>query len=204
MKEQEVLTLLKLNKSNFPYAYREMNKEEAEALLKSWYGCLKEYPADLILSCFGQALTYCKNPVTIADIFTVLRKAQKAQEPDVEELWRKMVLAGCRCYRLAGANNDNFYYNGRSDKYKGMTQGRELEIDCQKEYESLPAPCKAFIRSMYQLIDLGNTDKDERGYYFHRFNQFMQRYNEKEEIINSNSNLIDKARQLALQEGNNG
>ena len=88
MNRQDVQALLALNKSNYPSAYREMTKPEVEALLKSWLSALEPYPPDLVQEAYLRALTRCRFPVTLADIFDELRAVKNAGRPSVEALWR--------------------------------------------------------------------------------------------------------------------
>ena len=82
MNKQDVQALLALNKSNYPSAYREMTKPEVEALLKSWLSALEPYPPELVQEAYLRALTRCRFPVTLADIFDSKARTYAARLSD--------------------------------------------------------------------------------------------------------------------------
>lgn len=179
MNEQDVRALLALNKSNYPHAYRDMVKAEVEALVKSWSMALEPYPAALVQAAYLAALTRCRFPVTLADIFDELRAARGASQPPPERLWQELVAAADYC----AAKEWRFDFNGPSMKYPGLTQGEGEIRECRERLAGLSGECRAFIGNLSRLIDFGRMDSAAReGLHFGRFRRFVEEQRKRDDV----------------------
>ena len=75
MSEQEVTKLIKLNMDNYPGRFLpNASKEQVKTLAATWWQLFKDLPAETVMNAYLKALTVCEFPVTVADIFSELRK----------------------------------------------------------------------------------------------------------------------------------
>ena len=189
MTESEVAVLLGLNKSNFPYAYRDMSKAEGGALLKSWHQSLAKFPAEIIFAAYNQALSFCKNPVTIADIYTALRKIKAATSTPVEAMWREAIKAA----RRAAANTYYYGFSAESSKFPGKTQGYEYRQATNDLFDHLPHITRLWFGSPREMERIGAIEPDElETVIFPRFRRFVEEQRDREDTIMSTpDNLLE-------------
>lgn len=179
MNRQDVQALLALNKSNYPSAYREMTKPEVEALLKSWLSALEPYPPELVQAAYLRALTRCRFPVTLADIFDELRAVKNAGRPSVEALWRELTAVADYCADRAW----RFDFNGPGE-LPGMTQGDCERNRCMERMRGMSAENRDFIGNLSRLISFGRMDRQEReGLHFGRYRRFIEDWRLREETL---------------------
>ena len=184
MDKKEVGALLAMNKANFPYAYKDMTKEEKTALLNSWEMQFRDYPAELINAAFMEAMKVCRNPITIADIFDRLNKIRRATEKPTEELWQDFLKAANKVARLS----NGFYYNGPSNKYQYMTQGQERKHDAETIFNELDSRIKTYVGSLKRLIDFGNMDSEHlEQVIFPSFRRSIESMGNRQEVLETTS-----------------
>ena len=129
MSEQEVTKLIKLNIDNYPGRFLpNASKEQVKTLAATWWQLFKDLPAEAVMNAYLKALTVCDFPVTVADIFSELRKTQAAKRPSVEKLWRGLVQASCACRR------DAYGFD--------FTDGWKYRERCHERFKGLPEVCR--------------------------------------------------------------
>ena len=181
MSEQEVTKLIKLNMDNYPGRFLpNASKEQVKTLAATWWQLFKDLPAETVMNAYLKALTVCEFPVTVADIFSELRKTQAAQRPSIEELWHELVGAAKKC------NYEAYYF-----QFSTSEQHREK---CRECFAALPQGCRKFTGSYSRLIGLGGLEPEEREHYhFPRFRRFVEQYWQDEETLHGLPGLAANA-----------
>lgn len=181
MSEQEVTKLIKLNIDNYPGRFLpNASKEQVKTLAATWWQLFKDLPAETVMNAYLKALTVCDFPVTVADIFSELRKTQAAQRPSVEKLWRGLVQAANKC------SEEAYYFQ--------FTTGERHREKCRGYFAALPEVCRKFIGNYGRLISLGELEPEERErYQFPRFRRFVEQYWQDEETLHGVAGLAANA-----------
>lgn len=181
MSEQEVTKLIKLNIDNYPGRFLpNASKEQVKTLAVTWWQLFKDLPAETVMNAYLKALTVCEFPVTVADIFSELRKTQAAQRPSIEKLWRGLVQASCACRR------DAYGFD--------FTDGWKYRERCHERFKGLPEVCREFIGGYGRMISLGEMEPEERErYQFPRFRRFVEQYWQDEETLHGVAGLAANA-----------
>lgn len=183
MSEQEVTKLIKLNMDNYPGRFLpNAGKEQVKTMAATWWQLFKDLPAATVMDAYLKALTFCEFPVTPANIFAELRKAQAAARPQIEELWRKLVAAARYC---------------RDEAYYFQFSTAETHRDnCRRRFAALPPLCREFIGNYGRLISLGELTAEEREQFqFPRFRRFSEQFYQREDVLGGTAGL---AAQLAM------
>ncbi len=152
MNKRDIVELIAMNKINFPNAYKDMGKEESQALVACWLNQLEPYDKYLVQEAFGRALKVCKFPVTLADIFGEIRKIQKAVEKPIEQLWMEFQQASTKCKELSLG----FSYTFVGDN--GRTQGKTYRDEAGQIFDSLSPEVREYCGSLGRLIDFADVD----------------------------------------------
>ena len=155
MTDKEISLLLAINQTTYPYAYKDMSKEQREILRTVWHNKFKDYESEVISHAFYKALEICKMPVTIADIFTQLSKIKQSQATSDDELWDKFLEAAENCSTLSQ------YFNYSMRESDGRTQGDIARERTRDIFNELPPEIKAFCGSVHNLIDYGKVGRKE-------------------------------------------
>ena len=196
MTEKEISLLLAINQTTYPYAYKDMGKEQREILRTVWLNKFKDYDSEIVSHAFYKALEICKMPVTIADIFAQLKKIEEAQKISDDELWDKFIEAAEDCCCLS----HSFQYTA---KIEGRTQGEWARLRARDIFNELPTEIKAFCGSVHNLIDYGKAGRKELNQFTKP--QFLKRMtaikeraevleNTPEELLQLVGNTADKIR----------
>jgi hypothetical protein len=152
MNKVDVVELIAMNKINFPNAYKDIGKEESQALVACWLNQLEPYDKYLVREAFNRALKVCKFPVTLADIFNEIRKIQKAVEKPIEQLWMEFQQASRKCKELSLG----FGYTYIEDN--GSSQGKNHRDEARGIFDSLSPEVKEYCGSLGRLIDFADVD----------------------------------------------
>lgn len=182
MSLEEVAKLIALNKSNYPQAYREISSLELKAMVKSWHLSLEPYPAELILRAYQRALESCRFPVSLADIFSVLKSQRRAEQESPEQLWQQALRAARRAkeksYYLQFTNNSS------SKKYPGKSQAYEARQEILDTLASLPPPVKAWFGGGTRLVEIGGMEPEKlEQIIWPSFRRYILQEQEKEEML---------------------
>lgn len=173
MTKTEIAALLALNKVHFPYAYKDMTKEEKNILLESWTSLLEGYDNEFIKLAFCEALKVCKVPVTTADIFEQIRKAEETRQQSPEKLWS--------------------IFMGALSRASGMSK---------EEYNRLPFEIKEFCGSQNQFWEYGQLDTTELvGYVKPQFIKRVPHFREVKKVTSQLENLLENQENAKLEEG---
>lgn len=91
--KKDVISMIGLIKVNYPYAYKDVSKEEMQMLQETWFRSFSKYPKEVVGLAFQKALETCKMPPTIADLIEHIQSLQEALEPTESELWSELLTA---------------------------------------------------------------------------------------------------------------
>lgn len=156
MDKKEVAQLLKLNKLNFGYLYKDLPKEDLEQLLNNWTYQLKDIPRELGNSAFLLAQRERgSKPVDISSIFSAIDKINCKNEISTSELWE---LAVKTAYKIAD-NCTGYRYTATMED--GRTQGQYYRDKNASLFKSLPEPIRKWMGSTSAMVEMGRTPRYE-------------------------------------------
>jgi hypothetical protein len=68
MNEEEVTAVLKALKAAYPYAYKGLNRQQAETVITAWTSLLYDTPLEIVLIVIEKFVSISKFPPTIAEV----------------------------------------------------------------------------------------------------------------------------------------
>lgn len=160
--KQDVVKMLALVKTAHPYAYKEVDEEALDILVKIWLECLEGYPAELVKYAFKEAIKVCKMPPTIADVIEQIEKVKSARDKSDGELWTEYL----KLLHSARDLSEQFRYTfvpGGGDKTQGQIAREELNHLWKIADERI----KEYCGSVDNLISTAKSD--DWGYEKSRF-----------------------------------
>lgn len=156
MTEQEISGLLAINQVAFPYAYKDMSKEDRGVLRNVWLSMFKGYDAKLVRFAFERALAKCKVPVTPADVIEQIEKIESAGQPNEDDIWQEFLTVAHKVSDLSSG----FGYSYMEDN--GLTIGKNLRNGAQRIFNQISQEIKSFCGGeLSQLITYGNMSQSD-------------------------------------------
>ena len=160
--KQDVVKILALIKTAYPYAYKEVDEKALDRLVEIWLECLEEYSAELVKYAFKEAIKACKMPPTIADVIEQIERVQGARDKSDGELWNEYL----NLIYLAKDLTGRFHYTAKEE---GKTQGERAREELYAAFEGADERIKDFIGSVGNLVDVCKTDdlrQEKERFYF--------------------------------------
>lgn len=196
MTQKEVAEMLAKVKTVYSYAYRDMTKEDKEALLDTWYMLFRDYEKSLVFHAFASALHVCKMPITPADIFEQILKIENTAQKGEEELWDEFMVAARKAEDIAYHFRFTAILPGDS-----ITQGERARLQADEFFKELPEEIKEFCNSFAQLATFGAVSCDELTQFVRpNFMRRIPQLRERAKIIkNTPSEFLSLASGLADQ-----
>lgn len=193
--KQDVVKMLALVKTAYPYAYREVDEKALDRLVAVWLECFEEYTAEEVKYAFKQAIKACKVPPTIADVIEQIEKAQTARDKSDGELWTEYL----KLLHAAGDLSEKFRYTFvpfGGDK----TQGEIAREELSRLWERADERIKEYCGSVGNLICTAKTDDltYEKARFFKGIGNCRKRVETKKEVpqifiaMTKNIKLIDE------------
>lgn len=100
LEKADVLTMIKLIKLNFGYAFNGANEMELEAIIELWHHNLKDYPKEVVSMAFNRVMTECTKQPTLADIVEQIKLIANAGKPTENDYWAEIEKAVEKAQRI--------------------------------------------------------------------------------------------------------
>lgn len=189
MKKSELIQVLMTIHANYRYVFKDMSKEEYEAMRDTWWACFGGYPTERVLNAVKLALLKNTYPPTIADIYGYIQRAEQLEQPSDNELWNI----------LLGAVNEiktTYVQEYQGSLYRTPLYLLKNKSRCKPIYDKLPIEIK-------KTVDFGTFvlygGLDEKAMAVER-NRFLKAIPDKREAV-AESRMI-KTNNLLLTGGN--
>ena len=166
MTMQEVQVLIRKNLVLYRNTAKPLSEADAAILVGTWAEHLADVPSYAGKLAFDKALEVCTFPVTLANIYTQLRKLQSESEPNAATLWGRI----CETAHKASENRSLYGYTGHLQD--GRTQGQAAKEANKKLFDCLPMCVQRYFGSLQALIDFDSEDATGKSYRRWDFEKF--------------------------------
>ena len=194
MTAKEVQAIMMQNLAMYRVGEKTFTEEQAATQLATWADALKDIPAQAGFVAMQRAFTVCRFPVTLADLFTQLRRMQSGQLPTSAEQWAELLKAA----REAARDADRYWYTAETKS--GKTQGQIARERNKSRFDALHPMARGFVGSLGGLVDLGNADDMALKYTRRDFDKAYCEYTDSlpldAAILNRAALPVDNAPQL--------
>lgn len=155
MDKKEIAKIIMILKTSYPYAFKDMSKEETESMVNLYGEMFKDDDYNELSKAIIDIIKTSEYLPSIATIKNKLYNS-KHKDEDNSELWNKLKNA-----------------IGRSSYY------------AEEEYNKLPDILKSYVRSPYRLQEMASMDSDvinsvEKGIFMKQIENIKQNYKENE------------------------
>lgn len=153
--KKDVIGMIAMMKSNYPYAYKQQSKEETNMLVNTWCAIFCKYPREIVQSAFYKSLEICKMPPTIADLTEIINLYKQATEKSENDLWSEL--------RTAVYKTDDCVYRFRFNAIQpnGKTQGENARDEFDEIWNNLSPELKEYLSNKNTLIELSRQENLE-------------------------------------------
>lgn len=155
MNKMEVTKTLMVLKTSYPYAFKDMSKQETESMVNLYQEMFKDNDYDVVSKAIVELI---KTNEYLPSIATIKNKIYDMTHDDIDntDLWNKLVTA-----------------IGRSSYY------------ADEEFNKLPDILKQYIRSPHRLQEMATMDSDvinsvEKGIFMKQIENIKQNFKDKE------------------------
>lgn len=174
MNKIEVTKILMILKTSYPYAFKDMNKQETESMVSLYEEMFKDDDYNVVSKAIIDIIKTSEYLPTIATIKSKIYSTTH-KEDDNTELWSKLKDA-----------------IGRSSYY------------AEEEFDKLPDILKKYVRSPYRLQEMASMNSDvinsvEKGIFMRQIENIKENYKENEI---TNRNLLKEKEIYELEEIN--
>ena len=159
LEKTDILTMIKLIKLNFGYAFNGASENDLEAIIGLWYNNLKIYPKEVVSVAFNRIMTICTKQPSLADIIEQIKEIASAGQPSENEYWTELEKAVDKIRQI-------FYFGGRSYMSQdGLVKPLEK---AQELFEKLSPVVREYLGSWHTLKSLSELDtlEFERNRFF--------------------------------------
>ena len=171
LEKTDILTMIKLIKLNFGYAFNGASENDLEAIIGLWYNNLKIYPKEVISVAFNRVMTICTKQPSLADIIEQIKEIASAGQPSENEYWAELEKAVDKIRQI-------FYFGGRSYMSQdGLVKPLEK---AQELFEKLSPVVREYLGSWHTLKSLSELDTLE--FERNRFIKVLPNMQERVEI----------------------
>ena len=194
----DVLGIIQTTKNTYPYSFKNLDVDNNEELKKElnntanlWFALLEEYPKEIVIKAFHEALKVEKVNIVPASIITQIEKIKTSFEPSKDELWQQLIdiLPKAREYKnrpydIAYIREKIKRYDKNLDKDIDDTVLSEKKVEygikkLPELFESLNSVLKGFLVNAQSLGELALLDKDdlkfEKVRFFKNFDSYKER-----------------------------
>ena len=195
LKINDVLGIIQTIKNTYPYSFKNLNIDDEKELENElnntanlWFALLSDYPRELVIKGFHEALKVEKVNIVPAAIIEQIEKLRSAFGKSEQEIWvefkRALAKVDGLAYRLK--------FNAVEDN--GKTQGENALGEIQKIYDNLPLELKRYCGSVNGLLGLSQVgDSDLELYEKGRFMKSIERIRESIKIQVENPQFAELA-----------
>jgi hypothetical protein len=132
MNKKETTGVMALIKAAYPRYYQHQTAAESESAVALWLDFFRDYPTEVVVYATQEHIKGSQYPPSVAEVLTIIKAAQEANEPTADELWHEL--------------GDACGFSGRA----------ELEAN----YEALSPIVKMFVggaRGLYEIACLDDA-----------------------------------------------
>lgn len=186
---QDITEMIKLISATYPYAFKDIRTPEDRQRVKDlWFALFQDYPRELVIKGFHEALKVEKVNIVPAAIIEQIEKLRSAFGKSEQEIWAEFKRALAKVDGLAY----RLKFNAVEDN--GKTQGENAREEIQKIYDNLPPELKRYCGSVNGLIGLSQIgDSDLELYEKGRFMKSIERIRESIKIQIENPQFAELA-----------
>lgn len=149
LEKTDILTMIKLIKLNFGYAFNGASENDLEAVIGLWYNNLKIYPKEVVSVAFNRVMTICTKQPSLADIIEQIKEIASVGQPSENEYWAELEKAVDKIRQI-------FYFGGRSYiSQDGLVKPLEK---AQELFDKLSPIVREYLGSWHTLKSLSELD----------------------------------------------
>ena len=196
LEKVDILSMLKIMKANYAYAFRDLDKEQTNLMANTWYAILSKEPKELVQMAFYKSLEVCKMPPTIADIKEQIENILNAAGESSNDIWERLDIA----LKKANSEIPRFVYTA-IDSETGKSQGFLAKEVTRKLYDELGECEKEYVGSYEAFISLGKdwylTDKAiEKAKFLKALPDIKKRFRLREEMSPALKEILQGAQDI--------
>lgn len=174
MKKNEILKIVMILKTSYPYAFKDMSEEDVEGMVNLYQEMFKEYTYQEVSQAVKDIINTSEYMPTIATIKGKIYTNKHPNEANNSELWDK----------LLNAIRNSSYHS-------------------EEEFEKLPDIIKAYVGSPTQLQEMAIMDSDVihsvvKGQFLKQIELLKE--NHKENVITGKKDLLTDKGYIQLEE----
>lgn len=132
MKKNEILKIILILKTSYPYAFKDMSKDEVESMVNLYEELFKENTYEEVSRAIKNIINTSEYMPAIATIKSKIYEMKHLKDESNMELWEKLLVA---------IRNGSYH--------------------AEEEYEKLPIVVQKFLGSPYQLQELAVMNSDD-------------------------------------------
>jgi hypothetical protein len=170
LKINDVLGIIQTIKNTYPYSFKNLDIDDEKELENElnntanlWFALLSDYPRELVIKGFHEALKAEKVNIVPAAIIEQIEKIENAFAKSDQELWAEF-------RRVLNKANDCVYkLKFKMIEENGKTQGENAQLELERLYEGLPLPLQRYCGNVSGLKDLSQLDDESLEFEKARF-----------------------------------
>ena len=160
----DITEMIKLISATYPYAFKDISTPEDRQRVKDlWFALFQDYPRELVIKGFHEALKVEKVNIVPAAIIEQIEKIENAFGKSDQELWAEFRKT------LKRANNCVYKFKFTAIEGNGKTQGENAQEELQRLYEGLSPELKRYCGNISGLKDLSQLDDESLEFEKARF-----------------------------------
>lgn len=144
--KKDIIQLLGVIKTNYAYAYKDIDKNGLSLLADLWFNSLKIYPINVITQVIQYTLEKSTYPPTLADIISNLKQLVYSTYPNANELWDEIAQAVSKTIGI--------YYFGEQYAIDGVRPKERMQI----VYNNLNELCREWLGNASTLKEMRLLD----------------------------------------------
>ena len=185
----DITEMIKLISATYPYAFKDIETLEDRKRVKDlWFALFKDYPRELVIKGFHEALKVEKVNIVPASIIEQIEKIRSAFRKSEQELWAEFKRTLARIDSLA------YKLQFNAIEENGKTKRENTWEEINKIYNNLSLELQRYCGSVNGLIDLSQiSDNDLELYEKGRFMKSIEKIGESIKIQIENPQFAELA-----------